>query len=116
MRTIIAGSRTFDDYPAMYYAMKSCPFQITEVVSGNAAGADRLGETWAWYNRIPVTMFKPDWDKFGKSAGVRRNRQMAEYADALVAFWDGSSKGTAHMIQEATKQGLVVHVVKFSAL
>jgi len=83
---------------------------VTEVVSGCARGADRLGERWAEQNGIPVKRFPADWDTHGKSAGHMRNREMGLYADALVALWDGQSPGTRGMIEFAKSRGLVVYV------
>ncbi len=113
MKTIIAGCRDVDDFGIVdaalteFYYQHGCP---TEVVSGAAMGADMLGERWAKLHFIPVARFPANWDEHGKAAGPIRNRQMAEYADALVAVWDGKSKGTKNMIDEATKRGLVVHI------
>lgn len=98
MRVIIAGSRSIEDYALVKRAISKCRFEITEVVSGGARGADLLGERWAKENGIPIRQFIPDWEGLGKKAGIMRNEQMAEYADALVAVWDGDSRGTMNMI------------------
>jgi glycerophosphoryl diester phosphodiesterase len=71
---------------------------------------DRLGETYAVRNKLPIAKFPADWDKWGKPAGYIRNKEMAQYADALVAVWNGESKGTKHMIDLAKEQGLKVHI------
>ncbi len=109
MKTIIAGSRTMRkrDVDAV---MASCPWahEITEVVSGCAPGADRAGELWAGEHDLPVKAFPALWEKYGRSAGYRRNDEMAKYAEALVVVWDGSSRGTANMIEIATKRGLKI--------
>ena len=108
---IIAGSRTIiNGMEALTAAVELSGFDITEVVSGGAAGIDRLGEQWAHAFRVPVATFPADWQTHGKAAGPIRNKQMAEYADALIAIWDGKSHGTANMIQEAKKRGLPVHI------
>lgn len=111
MKTIIAGSRN-STREAFLQALKRCPFvkDITEVVCGGARGADTFGEEWAIKNNVPVRKFLPDWDKHGKFAGILRNRQMADYAEALIAIWDGVSPGTLNMIREATSRGLKVFV------
>jgi len=101
MQVIIAGSRTAWKYDDLIMAVQESGFDITEVVSGCAPGADRLGERFAKQYNIPVKKFPADWNKHGKSAGVLRNLEMAEYAEALIALWDGKSKGTAHMIKAA---------------
>lgn len=110
MKTIIAGSRDIYDYEVVLSAVKESGFEITEVVNGMARGVDTLGGLYGRSNGIPVKQFPADWDTYGKRAGVMRNVQMAEYADALIAVWDGKSRGTKHMIDTATKKGLKVYV------
>ena len=112
MKTIIAGSRDNIEYQDVLSAMGECPWssEITEVVSGKARGVDTLGEQWAKENNIPIKEFPANWKKFGKSAGPRRNEEMGDYADALVAVWDGGSKGTKHMIDYSENKGLKVFV------
>ena len=72
--------------------------EITEIVSGGAMGVDKEGEVFANQHKIPIKMFLPDWNIYGKKAGIIRNEQMADYCDIGVAIWDESSKGTKHMI------------------
>lgn len=84
----------------------------TEIVSGTARGADKLGEAWAERHGVPVKLFPADWDGLGRGAGYRRNEQMAIYADACVILWDGISRGSQHMAKFAKSQGLKVLVVK----
>ena len=113
MKTIIAGCRDFTDYNLLkskvdYYRKDNA---ITEVVCGGATGADALGENYAVQNGIPVKGFPADWNKHGKAAGPIRNRQMAEYADCLIAVWDGKSRGTKNMIDEMNKLMKPVYIV-----
>ena len=110
MKTIIAGGRDIDDFNLVKEAVKESGFEITEVVSGKAAGADTLGEQWAEKNGVPVKEFPADWELHGKSAGPIRNREMVQYAEALIALWDGQSRGTSNMIQNARAYGLEVHI------
>ena len=110
MRTIIAGSREGVILQHVEDAIEKSEFEITTVISGTARGADTFGEFWAEANGIPVERFPADWELYGKRAGFRRNVQMAENADALIAIWDGESKGTQHMINIATQKGLKVFV------
>lgn len=116
MKTIIAGSRTIKDPKILEKVIQvqkmSGLGNITEVVCGCAAGVDYLGKFWAQDNNIPVKYFPADWNKHGKRAGFVRNIAMAKYADALLAIWDGESKGTHHMIRTAQAQGLEVHGFK----
>lgn len=110
MRTIIAGGRDVTDYAIVEQALCNIPWTPSVVLSGGARGADFLGEAWATYYGIPIERYPADWEQFGKSAGYRRNAQMAIKADALVALWDGKSKGTKHMIDLAMKYGLIIYV------
>jgi len=111
MKTIIAGSRTINDLRLLEQVIEDSGFTITEVVCGGARGVDDLGRKWAGNgNRVPVKMFPADWDTHGKSAGYKRNVEMANYADALIAVWDGQSRGTKHMIDIARSKGLTVFV------
>jgi len=113
MKTIIAGCRDFKDYhlvkTKIEYNRNTHP--ITEVVSGGAEGADRLGEQYAIENNIPLKIFPAEWSKYGPAAGPIRNRQMAEYADCLIAVWDGKSKGTKNMVAEMNKLMKPVYII-----
>ena len=115
-RVIIAGGRDFNDYERLERSMDKLLVNITEdvaVVCGMAHGADTLGETYAKNRGYIVHYFPADWEKFGKSAGYKRNEQMAQNADALVAFWNGNSRGTKHMINLAYKYNLKVRVIRY---
>jgi len=114
MKTIIAGSRLLTDPIHLHDALQLCQWTITEVVSGGAPGVDTLGEHYAAANRIPVKLFPANWHKYGRSAGPRRNQQMAEYSQALLAVWDGKSSGTKDMIRRATQLNLTVYVHKIT--
>lgn len=112
-KVIIAGSREFNDYNILkaYADFKLSKVQEEiEVVSGTARGADRLGEMYAKEKGYQIKRFPADWGKYGKKAGIIRNRAMAEYADALLAYWDGKSSGTRNMIEIARELGLKVGV------
>lgn len=109
MKTIIAGSRTINDPEILLDAIESSEFEITEVVSGCANGVDKLGELYAETAGLPIKKFPADWS-FGKVAGIIRNRQMAEYADAAIVIWDGSSRGSKNMIEESKKNNLKLYV------
>lgn len=115
MKVIVAGSRDFDDYESLKTYCDYILGNLTdiEIVSGTARGADKLGERYAEERGFPVTKFPADWNKHGKKAGPIRNEQMADYADALIAFWDGESRGTKHMIDIAKANFLAVRVYRF---
>lgn len=120
IRIIIAGGRDFSNYPKLkahvdkFLETITCPVTI---VSGGARGADTLGEQYARECGYPVKRFPANWDKYGKSAGPKRNEEMALYAaeehGVLVAFWDGKSRGTKDMIDRATEYKLEVQVMNY---
>lgn len=109
MRTIIAGSRTAvaEDVIA---AVRKSGFDVSLVLCGCAMGADEYGKQWANANGIVVEEYPANWSEHGKAAGPIRNATMANNADALIAVWDGMSRGTANMIDIAKRKGLAVHV------
>ena len=110
MKTIIAGGRNITDFAVVEQAAYESGFHITEVVSGTARGVDKLGEAWASMYDVPIKRFPADWAQYGSWAGIKRNTIMAEYADALIAIWDGNSRGTKHMINTAEGIGLRVYL------
>ena len=110
MKVIIAGSRNITDPGSVGRAIESSKFTITEVITGNARGVDALAENYAARKEIPLKLFPADWEKYGKPAGAIRNEQMAKYADALIAIWDGESSGTRIMIEMMNKVGKPVHL------
>lgn len=112
LKVIVAGGREFDDYDRLCTVLDNMlpADEELEIVSGGAKGADRLGEEFAHTRHISLKIIRANWDKYGKQAGHFRNEVMAEYADMLVAFWDGKSPNTSHMINEARKHGVKVHV------
>lgn len=118
MKYIIAGMRDYHDYEYFraYMKLLSPWLEITEVVSGGAKGVDAMGEYWATQNDIKLKIFPAEWDKLGKRAGHVRNEKMAKYADGLIAFWNGTSRGTADMIKTAKKEGLEGYVVRTDIL
>lgn len=117
MKIIIAGNRDavgYEVFDLVRRGMEDFFPACTEVVSGGATGVDGAGEAWANENGIPIKQFpvtKEEWRTHGKRAGPMRNRKMAEYADGLLAVWDGKSRGTANMINEARRRGLIVRIV-----
>lgn len=113
-RVIIAGSRDFNDFEYLKSYLATIPpwIEITEVVSGCAPGADTLGEQWADLYGKPIKRFPAEWKRLGKKAGPIRNAEMGVYADGLVAFWDGQSKGTEHMINFMKQNNKWTYVVR----
>lgn len=115
MKVIIAGCRNFNDYDLLKVKCeKILQFQRDiEIVSGTSNGADKLGEKYAKERNYKLSLFPANWDKYKKSAGYKRNEDMAKYADALIAFWDGNSKGTEHMINLVKSYNLKIRIIKF---
>ena len=106
MKWIIAGGRDKPLFPCIVILDKIVPKNITEVVSGGAKGVDYAGEWWADKEGIPVKIFKANWDKYGKSAGYKRNKEMAEYADGVILLPGG--KGTDMMYSLALEYNLEI--------
>ena len=115
MKIIIAGSRTFNNYPKLKNKLDSILRNQKDItiISGTASGADRLGERYATENHYELEKYPAMWDIFGKSAGYKRNEEMANVADACVVFWDGKSRGTKHMIDIAKKNQLKLRIIMF---
>jgi hypothetical protein len=113
MQLIIAGSRSFHDYQHLCQTLAPERPRITQVLTGGARGADQLGYRWAWKHQVTHQLFRADWERFGTSAGVRRNYQMAQAGDMLLAFWDGRSAGTRHLIGCMQQLGKPVVVIQF---
>jgi hypothetical protein len=120
LRVIVAGGRGFDSYLTMA-AVLSHLFSkaITRgdditIISGTARGADQKGELYAARNQLKCDKYPADWDNHGRSAGYKRNTVMADNATHLVAFWDGVSRGTKHMIDIARAKGLIIRVYDYN--
>lgn len=118
-RVVVAGSRNFQDKKLLFlkldhFLQNKNPDEI-EIISGTARGADMMGEEYAQVRGLKIKRFPAEWKKFGKGAGYIRNEQMAAYADALVAFWDGHSVGTQHMISICRKKNIPIRVVIFDS-
>ncbi len=114
-KIIIAGGRNFDDFNKLCQVCDEFlkKYSNVEIVSGAFKGADLLGERYAAERNYPIKQFPADWRRYGKSAGHKRNAEMAAYAKVLIAFWDGESKGTKNMIELAEQAGLKVKVFYF---
>lgn len=104
MKVIIAGSRGITELSTIDDAVKHASINIALVISGGARGVDLLGEQWANNNDIESVRYPADWDTYGKAAGFKRNKEMSLVADALIAIWDGESKGTKNMIDLMIKR------------
>lgn len=115
---IIAGTRTFNDYAMLDYEVKKFIVENkikrpVSIVCGMAQGADLLGKTFAENYNIPVIEMPADWEKFGKSAGYIRNKEMAKISQYCICFYNGESRGTKHMIHLANEYKLILKVVEY---
>lgn len=114
MRTIIAGSRSITDMELLLKTIKEADqngLTITTILCGGANGVDTLGREWAKKHNIPIEYYPANWDKHGKRAGYVRNQEMVHNAEALIAIWDGKSKGTEHTIDLAQKANLKTYLI-----
>ena len=116
-RVVVAGGRDFSDYVLLCEKLDMLLRDKVEVmiISGGASGADRLGERYAKARGLALSVQPADWEKHGRGAGFIRNGEMLVECDAVVAFWDGKSRGTAHMIRETEKSGKPYRVIRYGA-
>lgn len=116
INVIIAGGRDFTDYPKL---KESCDAILSDIkdditiISGDARGADKFGILYASDKGYPVQHFPADWNTHGKKAGILRNVEMSKIGDILIAFYDGSSNGTGHMIRVSRQRRLQVYVISY---
>lgn len=121
MKIAIVGSRSFSDYSELENKVQKfltewdCELNSVEIVSGGALGADSLGELFAKNHQLEMISILPDWKKYGRGAGIVRNREIAETADAVIAFWDGISKGTKATIDFFRNQKKRIKIVRYAA-
>lgn len=116
-RVIIAGGRDFNQTDKAFRhidkLLRNIDSDLIEIVEGGAKGADVIGREYAISRGIPYKTFEADWDGLGKRAGYVRNAEMATYSTHLIAFWDGKSRGTSHMIDLAKREGLRISVAHY---
>lgn len=114
-RVVIAGCRNYFDYAQAKKYIDLCLKNIRKqftiiIISGGCREADMIGLRYATENNMTFEVYNADWIHFGKAAGPLRNRHMAEVCDYVICFWDGKSKGTFSMIQEAKKLNKPLHI------
>lgn len=107
MKVAVIGSRGITDIRLEDYL----PAETDEIVSGGAKGVDTVARIYAEENGICLTEFLPDYARYKRGAPLKRNEQIIEYADLILAFWDGSSKGTKFVIDKAEKLGKKITVI-----
>jgi len=118
LKLAVVGSRSFDDYELVKKFLDAYKAQTPELilVSGGASGADSLAERYAEENNLQIIVFKPDWKKYGKTAGFLRNTTIIEEADEVIAFWDGESHGTLDSMKKTKKLNKPLLEVKYKEL
>lgn len=109
MKVAIVGSRNL----YVNDLQRFIPADVTEIVSGGAKGIDSCAARYADFHNIKLTVFLPEYNRYGKAAPLKRNLKIIEYADLVIAFWDGKSKGTKYVIDNCKKQNinLIVHII-----
>jgi len=118
MRLAVIGSSGFDNYNIMVIVIDELRkiYMIDTIVSGGAKGADTFAEIYAKDNNLKLIVFPAQWDEYGKSAGFIRNTTIWDNSDLGVAFWDGSSKGTAHSFKISKKQQKMLYVFDYNKM
>jgi predicted Rossmann fold nucleotide-binding protein DprA/Smf involved in DNA uptake len=107
MKIAVIGSRTLKINISDYL-----PNGVTGLISGGARGIDTLAEAWADSMNIPKHIIKPDYQRYGRAAPIKRNEEIAALSDMIIAIWDGKSRGTKHVIDHAEKLGKPITVYK----
>ena len=111
MKIAIVGSRDFSPLKMVSDYIDTLPMDST-IVSGGARGVDRTAEVRARHRGLSVMIFPADWEKHGRSAGYRRNVDIINAADRVVAFWNGCSRGTKHSIDLSRTMNKEIHVIQ----
>lgn len=105
----VVGSRSFENYKFLENTLNK--ENIFKIISGGARGADSLAEKYAKLNSIPIEIIKPNWNKYGRRAGVIRNASIVKNANHVIAFWDGTSRGTLSTINLCMKKYIPIKII-----
>ncbi|MDE6787928.1 MAG: DNA-protecting protein DprA, partial [Ruminococcus sp.] len=111
MKVAVIGSRNLNITNLGEYL----PENVTEIVSGGAKGVDSCAKEYALKNNIPIKEFLPEYTRFGRVAPLKRNLQIIEYADIVIAFWNGQSHGTKYVIDNCIKLNVPVKIIKINS-
>ena len=106
MKIAVVGSRNITVKNMEKYLLDG-----DEIVSGGAKGVDACAAEYAERNGLKLTVFLPKYERYGRAAPILRNREIVDYADKIIAFWDGHSKGTLSVIQYAEKIGKECRII-----
>jgi hypothetical protein len=109
---MVTGSRTWTDADAIDATLSRYALAGAEFVHGGAGGADQMAADWCRLWSVGETMFLPDYATHGSRAPHVRNDAMLDVAGAVVAFWDGKSRGTKSVIEKAEKRSIPVEVIR----
>ena len=110
MKVLIVGSRNIRDFDLSDYV----PSDTELIISGGAVGMDAVAERYADQHKIPKLIIRPDYEKYGRSAPLKRNDVMVDHADLVIAVWDGVSRGTKYTIDRAEKKNKAVKLIRAS--
>ena len=118
MRIIVCGGRNFTDYKLLKRKLDKLTSKLDKsklvILSGHAKGADTLGEQWCFERKVTYEIYRPDYSQWGKKlAPIKRSEEMVKNANTLIAFWDGFSLGTRHIVEYAKKQGMKYRLILF---
>lgn len=102
-KIVVAGGRTYTNTGMVFICLEKIVQKGDVIISGHAKGVDMMGELYAQKNNLACEIYPAEWDKYGRSAGPRRNEQMAQVADKVVVFWNFKSRGTKNMVEMAKK-------------
>ena len=108
-KIVVAGCRSYKDYRQAKEFISTCLSEYADdtifILSGGCFGADKFGEMYAAENGFSVEIYSADWERYGRAAGPKRNREMAKDCDEIICFWDGKSRGTKSLIEYGRKFG-----------
>lgn len=113
MKVAVIGSRSFEDCSKVTMVLDELT-EITHIVSGGAKGADNCAQDYAKKRGLPITIFYPNWKRYGRKSGLIRNRDIIENCDMCIAFWDGKSRGTANSLKIAKNLGKEIKIIRFN--
>ena len=103
-KVAVGGSRSIEDFDLVKKVLDNLLVEGDVILSGNAPGADRLGERYGKENGYPVKLIPSEWEKHGLKATMMRNEVLLKACDFVICFWDGESKGTRHMLDIAIRE------------
>ena len=116
MKLAVIGSRSFQDYPRFQRVMANLKTPVELIISGGAEGADSLAERYAKEYGTSILIHHPNRARDGTRCYAVRNQKIVDGADALLAFWDGLSRGTKMTIDKATRAGIKIHIVRYDPI